>query len=83
MHGIKSSPLSLSSTSTAAALTAGGWGGRSNRAGLAALCTTAVGLTLTGIMADSHRTLVVGRGKKEQEWRFGLNSAGSAADLSA
>lgn len=38
-----------------------------NRTGLPALCSTVAGLTLTGIMADSHHTWEVGRNEKEKE----------------
>lgn len=45
-------------------------GGCSNRTGLPALCSTAAGLTLTGIMADSHHTWEVERNEKEKgKWK--------------
>lgn len=61
-------------------------GGRGNRTGLPALCSTAAGLTLTGIMADSHHTWEERRNEKEIEvenWRNGLNQPDFTVDLSA
>ena len=61
-------------------------GGRGNRTANPALCSTAAGLTLTSIMADSHHTWEEGRNEKEMEaenCRNGLNQPSSAVDLSA
>lgn len=83
MLGIKSSPLSLS---VPPPLQCSQQGGRGNRTGLPALCSTAAGLTLTGIMADSHHTWEEGRNEKEMEaenCRNGLNQLSFTADLSA
>lgn len=54
MHGIKSSPLSLSPVLPP--LPRSQRGAPGNRAGLPARRATAAGLMLTGIMADSHHT---------------------------